>query len=148
VPDGDCVAESGSRLQRRRPTFVAVGGATFSSWFALHQPRRGRATLSWRVMEPHSAILDVLRGIVDPEIGLNIVDLGLVYRVGRAPEAIEVAITMTTRACPLGEMIVAQARAALAQHFPDVARVSVSLVFEPPWTPAMITTRGREQLAM
>ncbi|MGQ0681674.1 metal-sulfur cluster assembly factor [Bradyrhizobium sp.] len=92
-------------------------------------------------------ILDVLRGIIDPEIGINIVDLGLVYQAERTADAIDVAITMTTRACPLGEMMLEEARAALSRRFPTLV-VTVSLVWEPPWAPAMMTAAGRESLAM
>jgi metal-sulfur cluster biosynthetic enzyme len=98
-------------------------------------------------MALHPEILDVLRGIVDPEVGINIVDLGLVYHAERTDDAIDVAMTMTTRACPLGEMMLEEARAALAEHFPDVQQISTSLVWEPPWTPAMMTLQAQEQLA-
>ena len=93
-------------------------------------------------------IREVLRDIIDPEIGLNIVDLGLVYRAERVADGIEVDLTMTTRACPLGEMIMQEARVVLAAHFPDVARVSINLVWEPPWTPEMMSVRGQEQLGL
>jgi metal-sulfur cluster biosynthetic enzyme len=55
---------------------------------------------------------------------------------------------MTTRACPLGEMILEEARAALAARFPDVPQISVALVWEPPWSREMMTTRGQELLGM
>lgn len=96
------------------------------------------------VLDPN--VLDVLRCIVDPEVGVNIVDLGLVYRAERTIDAIDVAITMTTRACPLGEMVLEEARAALSQCFPGLL-IAVSLVWDPPWTPAMMTAQGRESLA-
>jgi metal-sulfur cluster biosynthetic enzyme len=92
-------------------------------------------------------VLEVLRGIVDPEIGINVVDLGLVYRAERMADAIDVAMTMTARSCPLGEMIVEEARAALSRHFPALS-IAASLVWDPPWTPEMMTTQGREALAM
>ena len=94
-----------------------------------------------------SEVLDVLRSIVDPEIGINIVDLGLVYRVERTADAVDVAMTMTSRSCPLGEMMLEEARAALSQHFPGLS-IATSLVWDPPWTPDMMTTQGRESLAM
>ena len=93
-----------------------------------------------------SEVLQVLRGIVDPEVGLNIVDLGLVYRADRTDDAVDIAITMTTRACPLAALLLAAARAALAQRFPDVPMISASLVWDPPWTADMITPDGRQQL--
>jgi metal-sulfur cluster biosynthetic enzyme len=94
-----------------------------------------------------SEVLDALRSVVDPEIGINIVDLGLVYRVERMADAIDVAMTMTSRSCPLGEMILEEARAVLSQHFPG-SSIAASLVWDPPWTPDMMTTQGRESLAM
>ena len=65
-----------------------------------------------------------------------------------ADDGIDVAVTMTTRACPLGEMILEEARAALAARFPDVPQISVALVWEPPWSREMMTTRGQELLGM
>ena len=92
-------------------------------------------------------VLEVLRGIVDPEIGINIVDLGLVYRAERMADAIDIVMTMTARSCPLGEMMLEEARVALSQHFPGLS-ITTSLVWEPPWTPDMMTTQGRKSLAM
>jgi metal-sulfur cluster biosynthetic enzyme len=88
-------------------------------------------------------ILDALRAVIDPEVGLSIVDLGLVYHAVRMPDAITVAITLTTRACPLGRMIVSEAEAHLRQRFPDADMVDVELVWEPPWKPDRITEHGR-----
>jgi metal-sulfur cluster biosynthetic enzyme len=79
-------------------------------------------------------VLEVLRGIVGPEIGINIVDLGLVYRAERMAAAIDIAMTMTARSCPLGEMMLEEARVALSQHFPG-SSIAASLVWDPPWTP-------------
>jgi metal-sulfur cluster biosynthetic enzyme len=71
-------------------------------------------------------VLDVLREIVDPEIGINIVDLGLVYRAERMADAID-AMTMTARSCPLGEIMLEEARAALSQRFSGLL-IATSLV--------------------
>lgn len=98
-------------------------------------------------MALHPDVLEVLHGIVDPEVGVNIVDLGLVYRAELKADAIDVAMTMTTRACPLGEMMLEEARAALSRRFPDL-RIATSLVWDPPWTPAMMTPQGQELLAL
>jgi metal-sulfur cluster biosynthetic enzyme len=91
-------------------------------------------------------VLDCLQSVIDPEVGLSVVDLGLVYGARRSPGAVEVDLTLTARACPLGEMIVDDARDALASRFPDVPRIDVALVFDPPWTPDRITERGLAQL--
>jgi len=53
-----------------------------------------------------SDVLETLKGVNDPELGMNIVDLGLVYRAELGPDGIEVALTLSTPSCPLGEMIV------------------------------------------
>ncbi|MBB3020834.1 metal-sulfur cluster biosynthetic enzyme [Microvirga lupini] len=91
-------------------------------------------------------ILDCLLEVMDPEVGLSVVDLGLVYRAVRGDDGIEVALTLTTRACPLGEMIVEDARERLSRRFQDVPQVTVSLVWSPPWNPDRITDRGLELL--
>jgi metal-sulfur cluster biosynthetic enzyme len=90
-------------------------------------------------------VLDTLRPILDPEIGISIVDLGLVYRAERA-DHIDVAITLTTRACPLGEMILEQARSALEFRFPEVNDIRIALVWDPPWTPDMMSPEAQRLL--
>ncbi|MEE1609844.1 metal-sulfur cluster assembly factor [Microvirga sp. CF3016] len=91
-------------------------------------------------------VLACLADVLDPEIGLSVVDLGLVYQASRASEAVEVALTLTTRACPLGEMIVEEARERLAHRFQDASRIDVRLVWDPAWNPDFITARGQELL--
>lgn len=86
-----------------------------------------------------------LRAVVDPEVGIGIVDLGLVYDVVVDEQAIAVTMTMTTPACPLGpylEQSVEQALAPLAGH----RLVAVELVLSPPWSPDMISDEGRAEL--
>jgi metal-sulfur cluster biosynthetic enzyme len=90
-------------------------------------------------------VLDALADVVDPEVGIGVVELGLVYRASRAPAGIEVDMTLTTQACPLGEMIVEEARVALKQRFPAAA-IAVRLVYTPAWTPERISARGRALL--
>lgn len=91
-------------------------------------------------------ILDCLLEVMDPEVGLSVVDLGLIYGATRGEDGIEVALTLTTRACPLGEMIVEDARERLSRRFQDMPKVTVSLVWNPPWNPDRITDRGLELL--
>lgn len=85
-----------------------------------------------------AAIWDALRTVVDPEIGENLVDLGLVYRVECREGAVEVDLTMTTPACPAADAIAAQAESAVRGVAPD-AEVRVAVVFEPPWTPERVS---------
>lgn len=91
-------------------------------------------------------ILQALRAVQDPEIGLNVVDLGLVYSVTRTDDEIVVAMTMTTPSCPLGEMITTQAQEALRERFPDTPYIRVELVWDPPWSPDRMSEEGRRQL--
>lgn len=81
-------------------------------------------------------ILACLDEVVDPEIGLSIVDLGLVYRAERTLAGIQVSITLTTRACPIGEMILDETRERVAARFRDARHIDVDLVWDPAWDPA------------
>ena len=91
-------------------------------------------------------ILRALKEVHDPELGINIVDLGLVYRAERTREGIVVEMTMTTPTCPIGEMMVMQAEAALRRHFGDVEEIRVHLIWDPPWSPDLMTDEGRRAL--
>jgi metal-sulfur cluster biosynthetic enzyme len=93
-----------------------------------------------------AGILEALRQVIDPEIGMNIVDLGLVYKADMLDGHAHVVLTMTTAACPLGESISEEAKAAIQQHVRGVRSVTVDLVWEPPWQPSMMSDTAREQL--
>ena len=82
-----------------------------------------------------SAAWDALRTVIDPEVGENIVDLGLVYRIECRPGAVDVQITMTTPACPAAGSIAEEAEAAIRNACPEAEEVSVEVVYDPPWTP-------------
>jgi metal-sulfur cluster biosynthetic enzyme len=83
-------------------------------------------------------VLDTLRQVVDPEIGCNIVDLGLIYGVAIDRGRVEVKMTLTTPGCPMHESIRQGAQLALL-NIPAVEEASVELVWDPPWHPAMMT---------
>ena len=91
-----------------------------------------------------AGIRNILRQVIDPEAGMNIVDLGLVYRVEAGSDRVLVAITMTSPACPLGEMIMDQVRDALAPALPQSCAVEIRLVWEPPWEPSMMSAAGKQ----
>ena len=93
-----------------------------------------------------SEILEALRGVVDPEMGINIVDLGLVYDTGAQDGDVHVTMTMTTAACPLGESLADEAAAVIRQRVRGVKSVSVQLVWDPTWQPSMMSASAREQL--
>jgi metal-sulfur cluster biosynthetic enzyme len=91
---------------------------------------------------------DVLRNaltqVIDPEVGMNIVDLGLVYDIRTAAERIEVDITMTTPACPMSSMIAEQAREVIMAAITADIEVIVNLVWDPPWDASMMSDHARE----
>jgi len=89
-------------------------------------------------------IRDILRQVIDPEIGMNIVALGLVYRVDVAAEHLRIEMTMTSPACPMGEMILDDVHAALSKALPDAPTPEVSLVWEPPWNPSMMDEAAKQ----
>lgn len=90
-----------------------------------------------------SAITDALRGVEDPEAGMNIVELGLVYRTEVVDGRVEVDMTMTTPACPVADMLVEQSRTAIEGICPPGTEVAVQLVWEPIWNPAMMSDLAR-----
>jgi len=90
------------------------------------------------------AVREALRHVQDPEAGIDIVELGLVYGIEVTADAVLIDITMTTAACPMAEMIVEQARDAVAAVVPPGARVDVRLVWDPPWTPDKMSGIARE----
>ena len=89
-------------------------------------------------------VIEALRNVVDPELGINVVDLGLVYGVDVDAEKIAtVDMTLTSAACPLTDVIEEQAREALDGLVTDFR---INWVWMPPWGPEHITEDGREQL--
>ncbi len=92
------------------------------------------------------AIRSALRHVIDPEIGVNVVDLGLVYEVSVDDGHVVVHMTMTTPACPLGESLASEAEATIARNVPDARSVEVDLVWEPPWDPSMMSDAARKAL--
>ena len=91
-------------------------------------------------------LLEALKGVNDPELGINIVDMGLVYRAVRTPAGIEVAFTLTTPSCPLGELLAEEAREVLRRQFSDAPSIQVELVWDPPWSPDRMSEAARRLL--
>lgn len=95
------------------------------------------------------AVAEVMQDVLDPELGINVVDLGLLYGVQVDDDNVATLdMTLTSPACPLNEVIEEQARQALTSG-PDgglVSDVRINWVWIPPWGPDKITEEGREQL--
>jgi metal-sulfur cluster biosynthetic enzyme len=91
-------------------------------------------------------VMDSLHLVIDPEIGLNIVDLGLVYDVDVEDSRATVTMTLTTPGCPLHASIESAISRVLEARHPALSDVVIDLVWEPPWDRDMITEAGRAQL--
>ena len=92
-------------------------------------------------------VLEVLKNVVDPEIGINIVDLGFIYEVNIKGDKIHVKMTLTTPGCPMHSMFVHEVENALKAAFEDVD-VDVEVVFDPPWTPERMSKDARKKLGV
>lgn len=91
------------------------------------------------------AAFQALHDVIDPEVGLDIVSLGLVYAVTAAAGELDVELTMTTPACPLGDQIVEDAERRLAA-LDGVRSARVELVWDPPWTPDRMSPEAKQML--
>jgi metal-sulfur cluster biosynthetic enzyme len=90
-------------------------------------------------------VWNALAAIPDPEFGVNLVDLGLFYSVTCSEGAVSVVMTLTTPTCPSGGWMYEGVKSAL-EAIPGVTKANVDLVFEPVWTPEMLSPAARQQL--
>jgi metal-sulfur cluster biosynthetic enzyme len=92
------------------------------------------------------AVREALKHVVDPELGVNIVDLGLVYDVEIGEEGtISIEYTLTTMGCPIGPLIEHQMQSFL-ENVPGVTSVEAEMVLRPPWTPEMMSEEAKAAL--
>ena len=96
---------------------------------------------------PHSALWDALREVEDPEMGISIVDLGLVVSVERADSRVAVQITYTAMGCPATDLIEGDIAARL-RGMPDVDEVAIEVVWDPVWTKARLTADACDALRL
>jgi metal-sulfur cluster biosynthetic enzyme len=92
-----------------------------------------------------SEVTQALRSVEDPEAGMSIVDLGLVYSVRCEPGRVRVEMTMTSPACPAAPYLVDEAAAAVRGIAPEGTDVQVELVWEPPWTPERMSAEAQSR---
>lgn len=90
-----------------------------------------------------AAVLEALHQVIDPEIGCNIVDLGLIYSVAVTDGIVKVIMTLTTPGCPMHESIGEGVRNAVT-GLEGVKDVEVQIVWDPPWNPSLMTEAGKE----
>jgi metal-sulfur cluster biosynthetic enzyme len=97
-------------------------------------------------------VIESLKNVVDPELFVNIVDLGLIYVVDLTPgdddkTNVTIDMTMTSPACPAGPQLIANSRQVI-ERLEGVGRVEVRIVMDPPWTPDRMTDDARDQLGI
>jgi metal-sulfur cluster biosynthetic enzyme len=98
-------------------------------------------------MADQEAILNALRAVKDPELNVNIVDLGLVYTIQENEGQVDVEMTLTTPACPAGPEILRNAHGAI-EKLEGVTKTNVKLVMSPPWSPDRMSDDARDQLGI
>ena len=92
-------------------------------------------------------VIRALKNVLDPELGVNIVDLGLVYTVEIQGPLVDVEMTLTSPACPAGPQILRDAVGAI-ELVPGVGKANVRMVMSPPWTPERMSDEARDELGI
>ena len=92
-------------------------------------------------------VIEVLRQCFDPEIPVNIVDLGLIYDIAIKPERVDIKMTLTALGCPMAADVIADVRDHLLT-LPGVTQADVDIVYEPMWTPERMSEEARWELGM
>ncbi len=101
-----------------------------------------------KIEETKKHIYEILKSVMDPEIELNIVDLGLIYNLEYdGDKRVDIEMTLSTPACPLGDAIIINVKESIKKHYPDFD-VNVKLVYDPPWNPSLISEEGKAKLGM
>jgi metal-sulfur cluster biosynthetic enzyme len=98
-------------------------------------------------MADQEAILSALRTVTDPELNINVLDLGLVYTIQTHDDEVDVEMTLTSPACPAGPEILRNAVGAL-EALAGVSKANVKLVMSPPWSPDRMTDAARDELGI
>ncbi len=92
------------------------------------------------------SIHDILLQVIDPEVGENIIDLGLVYSIQAKDSHATITLTLTSQACPMGAMLLEEIEAALTKKLPAGIDYKLELVWEPAWCPDMMSVAAKQRL--
>ena len=92
-------------------------------------------------------IMDKMKGVYDPEIPVNIVDLGLIYEANIEEGNVNVLMTLTSPGCSVGPHIAQQVECAISE-LPGIENVNVEMTFDPPWNPEMISAEAKQELGI
>ncbi len=98
-------------------------------------------------MSTAEELIETLKQVIDPELMVNIVDLGLIYSVNEEDRKVAVEMTLTSPACPAGPQIVQQAKMAL-ERLDDVDEAIITITLSPPWTPDRMTDDAKDMLGI
>ena len=100
--------------------------------------------------EIEERVIDIIRTVYDPEIPVDIYELGLIYRIDIAPDrdAVEIDMTLTAPGCPVAGSMPGMVEHAVRGAIPELKDVTVELVWDPPWTPDRLTEAARLELGM
>jgi len=93
-------------------------------------------------------ILHFLKEVIDPELEINIIDMGLVYKVNYDEEGkITINLTLSTKNCPMGDVIINSVESCLKRHFPEF-EIVINMVWEPKWSRDFLTPAGKKELGI
>ena len=98
-------------------------------------------------MVTEESVYEVIKEIIDPEIGINIVDMGLIYEVDIDDTTVDITMTLTSPGCPAGGQIV-NGTQHVTQQMDGVEEVNVSVVWTPRWTPEMMSEEAKDELGI
>jgi len=94
-----------------------------------------------------AALTEALRQVLDPDLGVNIIDLGLVYSINRTDRQVAILMTLTSPACPNGPQIMSEAKRSL-ERVAGVDAAAIKLTMDPAWSPDRMTDEARDELGM
>jgi metal-sulfur cluster biosynthetic enzyme len=138
-PDYIEITKSGGEWSHLKPALLGI----IMQHFLTEAPVVSEAPAAGSLeADPAANVKEALRLVIDPELGYNIVDLGLVYEVTVADGAASIAMTTTTRGCPATDYLREGARNA-AEGISGVTGVEVDLTYDPPWTPDMMSPEAK-----
>lgn len=98
-------------------------------------------------MVTEDKIRNALKEVIDPELGVNIVDLGLIYEIKIEEKNVDIKFTLTSPGCPVGPMIMDGIYNAV-QQFEELEKVNTGIVWSPPWDPSRMTEEAKDQLGI
>jgi metal-sulfur cluster biosynthetic enzyme len=98
------------------------------------------------MIRPPEEIITALRTVLDPEVGINLIDLGLVYGIDVQGRNVRIEMTMTSPACPLSSYLQQALERAIRALAPEIEAVEITMVWQPAWDPSMMSQDARRQM--